>query len=325
MAFRHSSYTVLIAAALAVAATLSGAAQDYPAHPITMVVPFPPGAATDSIARLVRDGMAEFLGQTIVVDNRGGAGGTTGSAAVAASAPDGYTLLLPASASLTMNRFMQKNFPFDPRTALAGVSFVAESSLFLAVHPSLPVNNVAELIDYARKNPGTLSYGTSGVGSAHHVLGELLKQKTGIDMVHVPYKGGGPATQDLVAGTIPVAFLTAPAALPQAEAGRVRILASSRARRDPDLPNIATIAETVPGISSVSWFGLFVPAGTPAPIIDKLNKALAFAAAKPDLLEKFRLQGLKPWVSPPAELDQFVKDETDYWGKVIPSIGLEPQ
>jgi tripartite-type tricarboxylate transporter receptor subunit TctC len=300
------------------------ASDDYPNRPITLIVPFPPGASTDALARLTRDGMSELLGQPIIIDNRGGAGGTTGSAVVASAAPDGYTLLLPASASLTMNPFVQKNYPFDPRKALSGISFIAESTLFLCVHPSLPVHNVAELISYARQNPGKLSYGTSGVGSGHHIAGELIKQKTGIDMVHVPYRGGGPAMQDLIAGNIPVAFATAPAALPQAAAGKVRILASVRRERDPDLPDIPIIAETIPGVGSTSWFGLFTPAGTPAPIVQKLNGVLTTVLRRPDIAERFKPQGLKPWISTPAELDEFVKNEFEYWGKVIPSIGLEP-
>src|SRR5436190_11629905 len=199
MRFRSAGALLATIVALGISCA---AAQTYPTRPITLIVPFPPGASTDAIARLIRDGMSAQLGQPIVIENRGGAGGTTGSAAVATSAPDGYTLLLPASASLTMNRYMQKNYPFDPRTALRGISFVAESTLFLVVHPSLPVHRTAEFIEYAKKNPGRLSYGSSGVGSGHHVAGELLKQKTGIDMVHVPYKGGGPAMQDLIAGVI---------------------------------------------------------------------------------------------------------------------------
>ncbi|MGZ3408828.1 MAG: Bug family tripartite tricarboxylate transporter substrate binding protein [Xanthobacteraceae bacterium] len=315
----------LLGCAIALAVSTGAAlAEDYPNRPITMIVPFPPGASTDTLARLTRDGMSELLGQAIIIDNRGGAGGTTGSAIVASSPPDGYTLLLPASASLTMNPFMQKNYPFDPRTGLSGISFIAESTLFLCVHPSLPVHNVAELIAYARQNPGKLSYGTAGVGSGHHIAGELMKQKTGIDMVHVPYRGGGPATQDLVAGNIPVAFVTAPAALPQAAAGKIRIIASVRRERDPDLPDVPTISETIPGIGSTSWFGLFAPAGTPAPIIEKLHGALTSVLRKPDVAERFKLQGLKPWISTPAELDDFVKSEMEYWGKVIPSIGLEP-
>ena len=192
------------------------------------------------------------------------------------------------------------------------------------MHPSLPVTTVAELIDYAKKNPHKLSYGTSGVGSGHHVADEMIKQKTGIDMVHVPYRGGGPAMQDLVAGNIPVAFATAPAALPQAESGKIRILASVRTSRDPDLPNIPVIAETIPGVGSTSWFGMYTPAGTPPDVINKLNAAIAAVLRKPETAEKFKPQGLKPWISTPAELDTFLKNETEYWGKVLPSLGLEP-
>ncbi len=177
-------------------------AQDYPNRSITMIVPFPPGAATDAIARLMRDGMSEILGQSVIIDNRGGAGGTTGSAMVASSVPDGYTLLLPASASLTMNPFMQKNYPFDPLKELVQILQITESALVLAVHPSLPVHSVEELIEYARKNPGKLSYGTAGVGTVHHIAGEMLKRETGIDMVHGPYRGGEPAGKALIANGI---------------------------------------------------------------------------------------------------------------------------
>src|SRR3990170_1367584 len=192
----------------------SALAQDYPTRTITLIVPFPPGGSTDAVARLARDGLSEALGQPIVIDNRGGAGGTTGAAFVANSSPDGYTLLSTTSAPLTMNKYMQKNYPYDPLTAFAPISLTAESYLLMAVHPSLPVRNIPEFIDYAKKNPGKLSFGSAGVGSAHHIAGELIKQKTGIDMVHVPYKGGGPAIQDLIAGNIPVSFGTAPALLP---------------------------------------------------------------------------------------------------------------
>ncbi len=180
-----------------------------------------------------------------------------------------------------MNKFMQRNFPFDPATAFAPVSLLAESALFLAVNPALPVNNVGEFIDYAKRNPGKLAYGSAGVGSAHHIAGELLKQKTGIDMVHVPYPGGGPAIQDLITNHISVAFGTAPAVLPQFDAGNMRVLATTRATRLPDRPSIPTISETVPGVETVTWLGLFAPSNTPQPIIDKLNKATREVLADP--------------------------------------------
>jgi tripartite-type tricarboxylate transporter receptor subunit TctC len=307
--------------ALALAAA-PAIAQDYPSRPITMIVPYPPGALTDAGARLPRDALAAALGQPIIIENRGGAGGTTGAAFVANAAPDGYTLMTSVSAPITMNKFMQRNFPYDPVTAFAPISLLAESYLLLVVHPSLPVHNVAEFIDYARRNPGKLAYGSSGVGSAHHIAGELLKQKTGIDMVHVPYKGGAPSMQDLIAGNILVAFATAPAALPQMQAGKIRALATTRAERVPELPDIPTIAETVPGVTTVSWLGLFAPAATPAPIIERLNQAAAQAIANPEVIAAFRLQGLTAHGSTPAELQERIRSELALWGQVVPALGI---
>ena len=312
-----------LAAALWLALTAASvAAADYPTRPITMVVPFPPGALTDAVARLSRDALSAALGQPVVIENRGGAGGTTGAAFVANASPDGYTLLTAVSAPITMNKFMQRNFPYDPATAFAPVSLLAESYLLLVVHPSLPVHTTADFIAYAHRNPGKLAYGSSGVGSAHHIAGELLKQKTGIDMVHVPYKGGAPSMQDLIAGNILVAFATAPAALPQIEAGRIRALATTRAERVPELPDIPTIAETVPGVTTVSWAGLFAPAATPLPIVERLNAAAAKAVATPDVIAAFKLQGLTARSSTPSELRTRVESELALWGKVIPALGI---
>ena len=300
-------------------------AQDYPTRPITIVVPFPPGASTDASARITQDGMGQALGQNIIIDNRGGAGGTTGSAAVANARPDGHTLLVTVNAPLTMNMYMQKNFPYDPKTAFAPVTLMAESVMALAVNPSLPVKNVPELIDYAKKNPGKLSYGSAGVGSGHHIAGELLKKKTGIDMVHVPYRGGGPAIQDLVAGNIQISFGTLPAVLPQSQAGKLRIIAVVDTKRHPDLPDVQAVEETVPGVVSIVWLGLLAPGGTPQPIIDKLNKAMVGTLKRPDVIAKLKLQGLTPISSTPAEFAKLIRSETDIWGKVIPSIGIQPE
>jgi tripartite-type tricarboxylate transporter receptor subunit TctC len=312
-----------LAAAIVIAlAAGAAAAPDYPTRPITMVVPFPPGALTDAVARLSRDALGTALGQPVVIENRGGAGGTTGAAFVANANPDGYTLLTAVSAPITMNKFMQRNFPYDPLTAFAPVSLLAESYLLLVVHPSLPVHSTAEFIAYARGNPGKLAYGSSGVGSAHHIAGELLKQKTGIDMVHVPYKGGAPSMQDLIAGNIPVAFATAPAALPQIEAGRIRALATTRAERIPELPDIPTIAETVPGVTTLSWAGLFAPAATPAPVVGRLNAAAVKAVATPDVVASFKLQGLTARSSTPAELRARIESELVQWARIIPALGI---
>ena len=312
-------------AAVVLVAPLAAPAQDYPNRPITVVVPFPPGASTDATGRIMQDPMSRALGQTIVVENRGGAGGTTGSLSVANAKPDGYTLLSTVNATITMNQYTQKNFPYDARTAFAPISLIAESVLALAVTSSLPVKTVQELIDYAKKNPGKLSFGSAGVGSGHHIAGSLLNKLAGIDMVHVPYRGGGPAIQDLVAGTIQVSFGTLPAVLPQAQAGKIRIIAVVDTKRHPDLPDVPAIEETVKGVKSTVWLGLFAPVGTPRPIIDKLNRVVADALKIPDVVAKLRLQGLTAQGSTPDELAKLVRTEIDDWGRIIPAIGIEPE
>jgi tripartite-type tricarboxylate transporter receptor subunit TctC len=301
-------------------------AQTYPSRPITIVAPFPPGASTDFIARLLREPLAEALGQSIVVENRPGAGGTTGTAAVASAAPDGHTLLVCVNAPVTMNVYMQKNFPFDPKTALAPIVTAADVLMTLAVHAAVPAKSVAELIDYAKANAGKkLSYGSAGIGSAHHIAGELLKQKTGIDMMHVPYRGGGPAIQDLVAGHIPISFGTSPAVLPQAAAGTIRMLALVEAKRSPLLPGVPTVDETVPGVVTMTWVGLFAPAGTPRPIVDRLNKIVVDALKRPDVIKKLKQQGATPVGGTPEDMSERMKTELAHWGRVIPSIGITPE
>jgi len=313
----------------AVLLLMSGAgaqAQSYPTRPITLVAPFPPGASTDFIARLIREPLADALGQSVIIENRPGAGGTTGTAAVANAAPDGHTLLVTVNAPVTMNVYMQKNFPFDPRTALVPITTAADVVLVLAVHSSVPVKTVPELIDYARQNRDKkLSYGSAGIGSAHHIAGELLKKKTGIDMLHVPYRGGAPAIQDLVAGHIPISFGTTPAVLPQAAAGSIRIVALAEAKRSPDMPDVPTIAETVPGVVTATWVGLFAPAGTPKAIIDRLNRIVIEALKRPDIIEKLKQQGAIAVAGTPEELGERVRTELASWGRIIPSIGIQPE
>jgi tripartite-type tricarboxylate transporter receptor subunit TctC len=311
--------------ALALLTTGAAFGQAYPTRPINMIVGFPPGGSTDATARILQDPMSAALGQQIVIDNRGGAGGTTGAAAVANAAPDGQTLLLTVNASITMNKFLQKNFPFDPKKALEPVALLNDVVLVLAVNSELPVHSVAELIDYAKKNPGKLSYGSSGVGSGHHICGELLKQKTGIDMVHVPYRGGGPAIQDLVAGQIQVSFGTLPAVLPHAASGKIRIIAAAEKKRIPELPDIPTIDETVPGVINIGWSGIMAPAGTPKPIVEKLNHVVNDALKQPAVVEKLKVQGLHIMTATPAEFGKMISDEIDYWSKIIPSIGIQPE
>jgi tripartite-type tricarboxylate transporter receptor subunit TctC len=318
--FARAALTVL-----ALVAADAALAQDYPNRPITMLVGFPPGGSTDAAARIMQDPMSQALGQQIVIDNRGGAGGTTAAASAANAAPDGHTLLFTVNASLTMNKFMQKNYPIDPKTALEPVALINDVVLVLAVNSSLPVKSVAELIDYAKKNPGKLSYGSSGVGSGHHICGELLKQKTGIDMVHVPYRGGGPAIQDLVAGQIQVSFGTLPAILPHVASGKIRIIAAAEKKRIPELPDTPTIDETIPGVINIGWAGILAPAGTPKPIIEKVNRVASAALKQPAVVERLNVQGLHPMNATTAEFKKMISEEIDYWAKVIPSIGISPE
>jgi len=312
-------------AAAAITGPLAAAADDYPNRSITLVVNFPAGGSTDAMARILREPLSQGLGQSIIIDNRGGAGGTTGAAAAANAKPDGYTLLLSVNSSLITNKFLQKNFPFDPRTAFAPITLTSDVALVLAVHPSLPVHGVSELIDYAKKNPGKLAYGSAGIGTMHHIIGELIKQKTGIEMVHVPYRGGAPLIQDLIAGNVKVSFNTLPTALPQAQAGMIRIIAVAEKARLPELPDTPTIDETIPGVINIGWNGLLAPAGTPAAIIDKLNAVAVAALKTPDVIAKMKLQGLHAMSSTPAEFASLIAREVDYWGAIIPAIGIQPE
>ena len=322
---RRELITLLGCAAAAIAGPLAAAADDYPNHSITLVVNFPPGGSTDAMARILREPLSQGLGQNIIIDNRAGAGGTTGAAAVANAKPDGYTLLLSVNSSLITNKFLQKNFPFDPRTAFAPITLTSDVALVLAVHPSMPVHGVSELIDYARKNPGKLAYGSAGIGTMHHIMGELIKQKTGSEMVHVPYRGGAPLMQDLIAGNVKVSFNTLPTALPQAEAGIIRIIAVAEKARLPELPDTPTIDETIPGVVNVGWNGILAPAHTPAPIVNKLNAVAVAALKTPDVIAKMKLQGLHAMSSTPAEFASLIAREVDYWGAIIPSIGIAPE
>jgi len=322
---RRRDFILALGGAAAVATVpLAAAGEDYPSRAITLIVNFPPGGSTDAMARILREPLTQGLGGNIIIDNRGGAGGTTGAAAVANAKPDGYTLLLSVNSSLITNKFLQKNFPFDPRTAFAPITLTSDVALVLAVHPSLPVHDVSELIEYAKKNPGKLAYGSAGIGTMHHIMGELIKQKTGIEMVHVPYRGGAPLMQDLIAGNVKVSFNTLPTALPQAQAGMIRIIAVAEKARLPELPDIPTIDETIGGVVNIGWNGLLAPAGTPAPIIDKLNAVAVAAVKTPDVIAKMKLQGLHAMSSTPAEFASLIAREVDHWAAIIPGIGIQP-
>lgn len=300
-------------------------AQDFPKHSITLVSPVPPGGGTDTVARLLADGMSRDLGQPVVIENRPGAAGTIGVATVARSQPDGYTVVLTNNPPLTMNMYLQKDFPYDPLTALAPLSLVADSILILVVKASLPVHSVAELIEYAKQRPGKLSYGSAGVGTGHHIAGELLKQHAGINMVHVPYRGTAPLIQDLVGGAIDVGFGTPTAVDPFVATGAIRILALAEARRSPAYPGVPTISETVPGVVTNTWVGLLAATGTPKPIVDRLNQAAVSTLRNAETVAKLKVQGWTAVGSTPGELENVMKEELLRWGKIIPSIGIKPE
>ncbi len=313
---------VLAAFAAAIVSTNAVFAQAYPTRAITVVNPWPPGAITDMLARLVAEGMRVELGQPVLVENRAGASGTMGSTYVAKAKPDGYTLLVTVNAPISTNQFLQKDYPFDPLKDLEPISLITESALVFAVHPSVPARTMEEFVTYARKNPGKLSYGSSGNGTAHHIVGETLKRELGIDMVHVPFRGGAPAVQALIANTVPVGFNTAPSVLAQARAGKVFILATTRREPLPDLPDVPPISRVLPGFEQKSWVGYFAPGGTPQPIIRRLNTAIVNAIKSPEIAEKARAEANIVVGSTPEVLARQVRADIDKWGPIIKSLGI---
>ena len=316
---------VLLAAALIAAFCLSAApasAQDYPSRPITLVVPFPPGGSTTIVGRIVADKMSETLGQTIVLDNRGGAGGTVGSRAVAKTAPDGYTILLGYTGTLAIGPTLYGNVGYDPRKDFEPIGRIGTAPNTLVVHPSLPVHSVAELIAYAKANPGKVNYGSAGIGTVSHVCGEYFGTVAGVSLVHIPYKGTGPAITDLLGGHIPMAFAPVPATHENAKAGKLRMLAVTSAVRSALLPEVPTIAEaTLPGFEAVLRYGLVAPAGTPAAIIERLNAALNAALKSDDVRARLAIEGAEPLPSTPAEYAADIDREETKWSALVKKSG----
>ena len=316
--------TPLFSATL-LATALPAAAQTYPDKPIRLVVPYAPGAAADQLARALGERLGAALGQTIVVDNRGGAGGTLGADNVAKSPPDGYHLVLGTDASHATNIFLSRKFPYDPVKSFTPIAPAAVNHIVLLVTPTLPVKTVAELIAYAKANPKKLSFGSSGAGSAHHLAGELLNEKAGIDMTHVPYKGGGPAMTDLIGGTVPVLFASLATAKPHIDSGKVRALGVVEDKRIPSLPNLPTIGETVPGYAISSWFAIFGPAGMQQPTVVRLNGEINKALATPALREMLEKAGMSASGGKAEQLAALVKSEIAQREKLVKAAGIEPE
>lgn len=318
---KHRSITALVAS-LAFAAT-AAIAQPYPTKPVKLIVPFPPGGAVDVYARTVQPALAENLGQTVVIENKTGASGMIGADSVAKAAPDGYTVLVGNVATLAMNVGIYKKMTYSPVTDLAPVMQTVMVNYVLVVHPSVPAMNVAELVAYAKANPGKLSYGSSGSGSAQHMAAELFKAQTGADITHVPYKGTGALVGDLIAGHVSMAIADQASMMPQAKAGKLRALAVGGLKRSPDYPDIPTIAEAgkLPGFEAVAWQGIAVPVATPPAIVKRLNEAFMKAHEAPGMKEKLVAAGLTPVGGTPEEFGRYIRSEIAKWSKVAKDIG----
>jgi tripartite-type tricarboxylate transporter receptor subunit TctC len=321
-----SRRAVLQSSAGAVASlfSLTARAQSYPARPSRWVVPFPPGGATDVVARLVSQWLSERFGQPVVIENRGGAGGNIGVLAVVNAPPDGYTMLLiPTSA--TINATLYDSLPYSILRDIAPVSGLVLSPNVMIVNPALPVRSVAEFIAYTKANPGKVNLASPGTGTAVHMGGEMFKLMTGASMTHVPYRGGAPAMADLISGQVHVMFDVLPGAMQHIRSGSTRALAVTTRTRVDMLPDIPTVAETVPGYESTTWFGIGVPAGTPREIIERLNREINAALADPAILARFADVGAMPMMFTPAEANAFVTAQTEKWAKVIRSAGIKPE
>jgi tripartite-type tricarboxylate transporter receptor subunit TctC len=301
------------------------AADTYPSRPIRFIVPFPPGGGNDIVGRLMAAKLGEGLGQQVVVDNRGGAGGTIGTDITAKAPPDGYTVLVN-NISLAVNHTLFTKLPYDTLKDLAPVALIGRQPNMLVVYPGFAAKSLRELIDVARAKPGELNYGSGGTGTASHLATEMLKLMTRIDIVHVPYKGLGPALTDLMGGRVQLIISTMASALPQMKAGKLRPLAVTTARRSAFFPEVPTMSEAgVKGYEFSTWYGLLVPAGTPKTAIARLNaetgKALATAAVK----DQFAAQGLEPSLSTPEEFAAYLKSEVQKWGQVVKASGATPE
>jgi tripartite-type tricarboxylate transporter receptor subunit TctC len=312
------------ALALGFAVALPGAAlsQAFPAKPVRLVVPFPPGGATDIIARLLGQKLQEIWGQTVLIEYKPGGGTVVGTDFVAKSPPDGYTMGVVITAHV-INPGLRTDLPYDTTKDLSGVSMVAVQHIALVATPGLEANTVPELIALAKKNPGKLTYATPGTGTAMHLAGELLKSQAGIDIVHVPYKGGAPAYPDVISGRVALQIDPMSASMPNIKAGKVKLLAITSPQRAPTVPDVPTVAETLPGFSVLSISGVVVPSATPREVVRKASADINRALAASDLVERMAQQGMEPSGNTPEQFDAFIRAEIDKWAKVVKASGAK--
>jgi tripartite-type tricarboxylate transporter receptor subunit TctC len=307
-----------------IALSTAPSAQDYPQGPVTLIVPYPAGGATDFVARLLQPKLTESLGQPVVIENRPGAGGNVGSAAALRAAPDGRTVLFTTNAVMTLNPHLFSDFGFDPLKQAEPVVQTTQSSLLLATHPSVPANSLAELVAFAAKNPGKVTYGTGG--APMQIIGELISKRANIQMQHVPYKGAAPAINDAVGGHIQAVIMQISSITPFIEGKKLKPIAVSSSQRIKTMPDVPTLSESFGGIEGTNWYGVFVPAGTPKPIVDKLNAVFVKALNEPDVLDKLDKAGEQVIAGTPADLERRVREDYARWAaflKELPTLKVE--
>ncbi len=324
MTFDFSRRTLLGLAAASLLAASVQAQEAYPSKPIRLVVPFTPGGVTDSSGRLIADFLGRRLGQQVIVDNKPGASGNIGTAQVVGAAADGYTLLLAFDGTMVINPFVFPKIPFDTIKDFAPVTKLGDAALVLVAHPSVPAKNFAELMAYSKANPGKLSFGHSGTGGTTHVAGELLKQRTGLDMTHIPYKSGGQAVIDAIGGQVPLAYSAVAGAHAHVKSGKLNAIGVSMPRRASSLPEVPTFIEQgVSGFDVSSWVGIMAPAKTPRPVIDKLHAAVVAVMKEPDMRERLVTLGVEPVANTPEQFGEQIRADLARWQKVVEAAKIK--
>ncbi len=300
-------------------------AQTFPSRPITLVVPFPPGGVIDTTARVIENELSKELGQPVVIENKGGSGGNLGAHLVSRAQPDGHTLLIAPNAVVVTNPFTFKNYPIDPIKDLADVAMIGETYVGLVVPASSPFNSLQDVIAAAKGKPAEYTYGHIGVGSAHNIAGALLNKKAGINITPVPFQGAGPAMQSLLGGHITMSYGTLAGVLPYVESKQMKLLAIAEPKRIKKLPDVITMEEVVPGVEATVWVGVFAPAGTPKPIVERLNAALNKVIAIPDVQTKLDRIGVVPTPGSVADFEKRVRDDLKFWKSAVELAGITPQ
>jgi len=317
----HKLVTIMVAAFVTFG---TAAAQNYPDKPIRLIVPFAPGGNTDVQARLIGNKLTAALGQQVIVDNRPGAGGTIGVDMAAKSTPDGYTIVMASFGNILVGPSLYKNLPYDPVKDLDPIILISEPAGLIVVHPSVPVKSLNELIAYAKANPGKLNYASAGNGTWNHLFAEQLKSVAHIKVAHIPYKGAGPAMNDVVGGHVQMMFAPFPSSRVHVNSGRLRALAATGTKRSPLFPDVPTVAQAgLPGYSAASWFGILAPAGTPKAIIARLNQEINKAFAAPEIKAAYAAEGLDPIGGTPEDAAKSIREGMAQWGKLIRDLGIK--